>query len=213
MEDHSYPYAKEDGTGMSVDLVKAAYEAVGIEVECVVRPYKRLLMEIQKGKFLGGFNVVRESSTDTLFIWGDEMLYMAKVNYYVHKDFPLKVQSAEELTNDEVIGAMLGYEYGDHFFKNNTIKKELTASQVFNIKKLLDKRLDATLMAEKGANYWLSKMDLSGTIIPAFVCNHSEIYVAFSKVYPNAKFYANKLDEGLRLIKKNKSYAEIMNNY
>lgn len=49
VEDHWYPYATKDGTGMSVEIVEAGFKAVNIEVEFAVRPYNRLIMEVKKG--------------------------------------------------------------------------------------------------------------------------------------------------------------------
>ncbi len=45
-EDDWIPYARADGTGLANEIIKAAFEAVGINVEYKVVPYARALIPI-----------------------------------------------------------------------------------------------------------------------------------------------------------------------
>ena len=40
------PYAKADGTGLANEIIKAAFQAVGVKVEYRVVPYARALIPI-----------------------------------------------------------------------------------------------------------------------------------------------------------------------
>jgi len=212
-EDNWIPYAKPDGTGMSLDIIREAYKTVGIKVNFVVRPYKRILNEVKKGKYLGGFNVPREIANEKEFVWGEEMIFEAYNFYFVHKDRPLKAKNRYELKNSERIGVILAYGYGDFFTANDSIQKEWSASEEFNLQKLMLNRLDAVIIYDKGANYWLQKMNLTEDIIPAFPGESTDIYVGFSVALPESKYYAKKLDEGIRKIRKSGLYKEILDHY
>lgn len=213
IEDAWEPYANADGTGMSSDLVRAAYLAVGIEVKLRVRPYARVLIEVRNGTVAGGLNVAREPSTAPDFLWGQELLFQADAHYYHRSDRPLAAKSAAELKNGERIGVIRGYEYGEQFFRNDAINKEWVSRHAQNISKLLAGRLDAIIMFDKTANLLLARNGLEKRISPAFPCESSMIYVAFSLRHPRAAYFAGKLDEGLRIIKANGVHAAIAAKY
>ena len=213
IEDAWEPYANADGTGMSSDIVRAAYQAVGIEVKLRVRPYARVLIEVKNGLVPGGLNVAREPSTAPDFLWGQELLFQADAHYYHHTERPLAAKSAAELQNGERIGVIRGYEYGEQFFRNDAISKEWVSRHIQNISKLLAGRVEAIIMFDKTANLLLQKNGLEKKIVPAFPCESSLIYVAFSLSHPRAAYFAGKLDEGLRIIKANGVHAAIAAKY
>jgi polar amino acid transport system substrate-binding protein len=213
IEDAWEPYANADGTGMSSDIVRAAYQAVGIEVKLRVRPYARVLIEVRNGNVAGGLNVAREPSTAPDFLWGQELLFQADPHYYHLTDRPLQAKSAVELQNGERVGVIRGYEYGEQFFRNDAISKEWVSRHDQNISKLLAGRVEAIIMFDKTANLLLAKNDLDKQIVPAFPCESSLIYVAFSLNHPRAAYFAGKLDEGLRIIKANGVHAAIAAKY
>lgn len=213
IEDAWEPYANPDGTGMSGEIVKAAFQAVGITVKLHVRPYARVLFEVKNGLFPGGLNVAREPSTAPDFLWGQEMLFQADAHYYHHIERPLAAQSAAGLHNGERIGVIRGYEYGEQFFRNKAIRKDWVSRHEQNISKLLAGRVDAIIMFDKTANLLLQKNGLDRQIVPAFPCESSMIYVAFSLRHPRAAYFAGKLDDGLRIIKANGVHAAIIAKY
>jgi len=45
-EDDWIPYARADGTGLANEIIKAAFQAVGVKVEYRVVPYARALIPI-----------------------------------------------------------------------------------------------------------------------------------------------------------------------
>jgi polar amino acid transport system substrate-binding protein len=141
------------------------------------------------------------------------LLFQADAHYYRHADRPLAAKSAAGLQNGERIGVIRGYEYGEQFFRNDAINKEWVSRHAQNISKLLAGRLDAIIMFDKTANLLLARNGLEKRISPAFPCESSMIYVAFSLRHPRAAYFAGKLDEGLRIIKANGVHATIAAKY
>lgn len=213
VEDAWEPYAKADGTGLSADIVRAALGAVGVEVTFEAIPYARLLQEVQAGKYVGGFNVAREPSREDAFLWGREMLFLARAHYYHCRSRLLAASSAEELQRGERVGVILGYEYGEKFHENQDITKVWGKRHDQLLRMLQAGRVDTVILFEKTANLFLHEMNLHGEVFAAFPSEPSKIYVAFSRQHPMAVHYMEKLDEGLARIKASGEYQAILEKY
>jgi len=207
------PYANQDGTGMSNEMVRAAYKAVGIAVVFQVGPYNRLLQDVRDGAILGAFNVPRERSNEDLYLFGKTPLFTALSAYYHNRDNPLSATRKEELINGETVGVVFDYGYGDFFTNNDRIAKVEVRSDLLNLRKLAKGRLDATILYDKTARKLIEDNGLGDKIVKAFDSESADIYVAFSKVFPRAQYYADKLDEGLAIIKANGEYQKILEAY
>lgn len=213
VEDAWEPYANPDGTGMSEELVTAAFKAVGVEVVFAVRPYSRVLQEVAAGKFVGGFNVAREPSRENEFLWGEEMLFLAHAHYYHDVNRPLDVRDAGSLRNGERVGVIRGYEYGNRFLANDDIVKVWANrhDQILNMLQI--GRVQAVIMFEKTAHLFLREMNMTNEVQAAFPSEPSRIFVAFSRSHPDAPRYLKLLDEGLRRIKADGTYEAILQKY
>lgn len=207
------PYANQDGAGMSNEMVRAAYKAVGIDVAFEVGPYNRLLKSVRDGGLLGAFNVPRERSNEDVYLFGKKPLFTALSAYYHNRDNPLRATRKEELVNGEKVGVVFDYGYGDFFTNNDRIAKIEVRSDLLNLRKLAKGRLDATILYDKTARKLIEENGLGDKIAKAFDSESADIYVAFSKVFPKAQYYADKLDEGLAVIKANGVYQKILDAY
>jgi len=207
------PYANQDGTGMSNEMVRAAFKAVGIEAIFQVGPYNRLLKGVRDGGILGAFNVPKERANEDLYIFGKTPLFTALSAYYHNRDQPLKATRKEDLANGEKVGVVFDYGYGDFFTSNDRITKIEVRSDLLNLKKLAMGRIDATILYDKTAKRLIEENGLTDKIEKAFDSEKADIYVAFSKTFPTARYYADKLDEGLAIIKANGEYQKILEAY
>jgi len=207
------PYSNADGTGMSNDIVRAAFKAVGIDVKFRVAPYNRLLKGVQEGTLPGAFNVPKEPSIEDLYIFGKTPLFTARSAYYQNRERPLSATRKEDLKNNERVGVVFEYGYGDFFQKNDRIQKIGVKSDLLNLRKLAKGRLDTTILYEKTAAKLIKDNHLTDKIEKAFDSETADIYVAFSKKFPKAQYYADKLDKGLAKIKADGTYDAILKKY
>jgi polar amino acid transport system substrate-binding protein len=210
------PYARGDGTGMGNDIVKAAFAAVGVDVVFKVQPYNRLLKTVKQGKMLGCFNVPKDSGNENEYIFGKHELYSADAAYFHNVNKPLRAKQKEGLKYGEKIGVVYDYGYGDFF--NSSVKKGYIIkvekrSDAINLKMLDKGRIDGTIIYDKTANILIKKLGISDTVKKAFGSESTNIYVAFSKSFPKSRYYANKLDKGLSIIKKNGVHQKILAAY
>jgi len=207
------PYSNHDGTGMANEIVLAAYEAVGIDVKLQVGPYNRLLKMVRNGEILGAFNVPKERSNEKEYIFGRTPIFAAFSAYYYNVEEPLSATRKEELVNGEKVGVVFDYGYGEFFSNNDRVTKIKVRSDLLNLRKLAKGRIDATILYDKTAQKLIRENGLADKILKAFDSETAQIYVAFSKVFPKAQYYADKLDEGLAIIKANGTYKKIMDAY
>lgn len=227
MEDSWAPYARPDGTGMAPELLKAAFSAVGVDVTFNVKPYARILEEVESGALLGGFNVARQPSTEERFLFGKENLFIAESHFFVKKGTQMKkkgtqdpAEKPEDLGSGERVGLINGYEYGEAVEKNQNIVISKVNTQKQNLDKLLAPipRLDTVVYFDKEANELfrdeIAKGHMKeGDVVQAFASSPSIIHVAFSRKHPSAHEYAHLLDEGLKKIRASGEYQKIVDKY
>ena len=195
------PYSDEFGNGLSKDIIKKAYQQVGVTVEFVVVPYARALHMVEHGLVDGAFNVTRQQNTEVIFNFGDKRILQAKASFYYHKNSKFNYATAREIPKGTSIALILGYEYGNAFEQQ---KRRFDEVRVYNQKQiielLLSNKVDMAIMFDEVALYTLNKMGLKSSAIKQGQLNHqSDIYVAFSKKKPTQRMMM-LLDRGLKKI-------------
>lgn len=211
-EDAWLPYSNPDGSGLCNDIVRAAYRSVGIDVLFDVKPYNRLLKDLDANRYLGVFNVPRERSNEQRYIFGKIPHLVARSAYYQSTLRPLDATRKEDL-RDVTVGVVTDYGYGDFFMNNERFRKLWRRSDTQNLQALKAGYIDSTILYEKTANRLLKELGLESDISKAFDSETGDIHVAFSKYWPRAQYYADKLDEGLAIIKANGTYDRIVDAY
>lgn len=197
------PYADKNGNGISKDIIKAAYNSVGVEVEFIAVPYARALKMAELGQVDGAFNVTKQLSTMEKFNFGHSPILQASASFYYHKESPLNFSSSNDIPTGSSIGLIIGYEYGDLYEKNKSRFTEFrVTNQVQLIELIRNNRIDLAIMFDEVAKFKLKEMALEQTVIKKGLVNHiSDIYVAFSKV-KDTKNAVKLLDAGLLSSKK-----------
>ena len=210
------PYANRDGTGLSNDIIREAYSAVGVQVEYMLLPYARVLTELDNGTLIAGFNVPLDNETREKYIFGKNKLFDAITNYYQSIERPLSAKRREDLNHEVKVGTVIGFGYGNHFpalvDKGNIIDIRTIADKN-NLKKLSINRIDTTIITDKTANLLLKELQLEDKIVIAFQNDTVPMYLAFSKKFPKADHYSSLFDKGMEVILKNGVYTRIINSY
>lgn len=212
-EDSWPPFADQFGKGISHQLIRSAYQQVGINLESIVVPYPRGLRMAEKGTVDGVFNVTKEASTQDKFIFGQESLFSTSASFYQNNQKPINVKDKSALPPHTVVGIISGYEYGDEFPKlieNRQLTIVTVTSQKQLINLLLVNRIDLAVMYDLVAKVHLVQMGVEPDISPVFNNHSSDIFVAFSKQSPHASYLAQKLDEGLLKLKNQGRYAKLL---
>ena len=214
VEDSWPPYAKANGEGISVELVKAALESVDQPVEFHIKPYARVLREIESGQLDGGFNVTRQASTEKRFVFGDAPLLVAHGSFFFSPDRVWNFETQDQIPDGARVGVIIDYEYGNQYeFHRTRFKETRVSSQRQLVRMLLAGRLDMVIMFDRVARYTLVEMDLPEDALVKGVRSHSsDIYVVFSRRNTFARDYARLLEFGLQRIRDSGKYADILTN-
>ncbi len=215
-EDDWIPYAKADGTGLANEIITAAFRSVDISIKFRVMPYARALSYIEHGKIIAAFNVPLDAQSKEKYILGEEKLFDAVSAYYYCSDKQVSIVNREQLRNHEVVGVVRGYGYGDHYLslvKDGHILEEIANSEVDNLRNLALGRLDFTIIYDKTANILVQQLQLESKIRFGFKNETTAIYLAFSRSHPKGRHYAKLFDLGMRRIRLNGVYQEILDSY
>ncbi|WDP92830.1 MAG: transporter substrate-binding domain-containing protein [Desulfobacter sp.] len=215
-EDDWIPYARQDGTGLANEIIRAAYESIGIRVKYDVIPYARVLLYLEIGRYIGGFNVPLDKTSVSRYILGKKPLFNAVSAYYENINNPLIARNRDQLTHGEKIGVVRGYGYGNHYLDSvgeGLIIEEVSNSEISNLKKLALGRIDGTIIYSKTADILIKQLALDTKIRFAFINESTPIYLAFSRAHPKGQYFADKFDEGMIKIQTNGVYQKIMNSY
>jgi len=214
VEDSWPPYANSAGQGISTQIVQQAFAAVGIKLMVKVSPYARVLDQVEKGIFVGGYNVTRQGSTEKKFLFGQQALLQASASFYFSNDNKAaqRYQNIADIPAGTSVGVIIDYEYGDLFEQHKNRFKEVKVSsqeQVINMLRL--GRIDSAILFDAVAKHTLKAMSLTESSIRKGPLNHvSDIYVAFSRMHKHGHYFSDKLDQGLVLIKKSGQYDDLL---
>lgn len=212
-EDDWYPYtALKDGKlrGFSVDIIESAYAAVNVKVRFKSVPYARCLMLVETGQELGCFNSMKNDKLSKTLLFHQESIFKVTVGIYARLDSS-KQQITPDMIKDKLIGVTHGYTYTDAIDGNKTIRRERAPTDLSNLRKLLLKRSDYSLVSTRIFDYLVMKYpnEFKDKIHQIGVVGEINQYVSFSKKRPEATNFASLLDEGLRIIRSNGEYAKI----
>jgi len=217
-EDDWYPYSSQrNGTseGFVVDLIRAAYAAVDVDVRFKIASFKSCLKQVEEGVELGCFDVTLDEDTKTRFIFPNEFLFIDTGGIYdmENSGLPAKV------TQLNLLGHRVGYTngsiYGEFLDTAKGIERELAMSDLSNLRKLVARRQDYSLVSTTIANYIFKTHPDDFSLRPRLVgtVSNQKMYVGFSRKRPEAKEAAALLDQGLIKIRANGSYRKIELNW
>lgn len=208
------PFSNADGSGISNQIVRSAFAAVGVVVDIRVYPYARVLHLVENGKLAGGFNVTRQHSTTPLFVFGEHPILQASSSLYYRKGRKNVYASVADMPAGTRIGLIIGYEYGDILEQHlNRFKVTRVNKQEQLLHMLSSDRIDVTILFDQVADYTLKQMAASkkyhfsrSDIVKGERHHTSDIYVVFSKKRKDARELAQMFDRGLAIIEADGRY-------
>ncbi len=211
------PFTLEDHgkatKGLSLDLMKAVFSQLKIEVEIDLLPQKRMLAYLKSGK-RDGATVISKNKERLKFLDYTEPIFQKRgfVYYLAGRKPAIKWEKYEDLKGLR-IGVVSGHNYGDEFTaavaKHGLILDEVT-NQKMNFAKLLSGRIDAFLCIEQTAKKYQREKAYKGKIVHADKSYYSKGYhIAFSKKSP-AKTLIPRVNEVILKMTKDGTLAKII---
>ncbi len=206
-EDDWYPYGGQvngKAAGLGVDLVRASFAAVGIDVKFLSVPYARCIKMAIDGNVLACNEPARTAETETSLLWPEQPLFSARSMIYARHPSTESGLTTKSLEGKKVM-VTNGFEYGSEFDSNTKVIRQPALREVLVFQMLLAKRGDYALAYEKVANHIWSQnpAEFAGKFTPVGMIAETHMYCGFSKKYPNAQRYLKLFNEGFSKISAN----------
>jgi polar amino acid transport system substrate-binding protein len=208
-EDDWYPYSAEvrgRPEGITVELVTAAFRAVGVEVRFESLPYVRCMAQTKAGTLLACFNTTRTALIEDDYAWPARPMFDERFLIWARIDAPapraggLQVRDLE----GEPVAVTRGYEYGTEFDSNPRIVRVVTSHDETNFRLLLRGRATYTLAPDINARLLFKRQpDLAGKFKVVGQLSAYGLYTAFSRRHPQSADMLAAFDEGMKLIQAN----------
>lgn len=212
-EDDWYPYAAKVGTlpkGFAVELITAAFEAVGTKVTYKVVPFARGMEGVKVGTYAGCFNAGTSGTLRSEYLVPTRFLALSEQVVWGRPSSP-SVGSYEDLEG-KTVGIANAYTYSPQLTENVRIRKDVAPYEVGSLKKVALGRIDYTIVDRWVARYLIStnSSDLEGKLKAVGLLQTDTIVPVFSKKHPDGAKALELYEEGMKRIRKNGTYDRIM---
>lgn len=208
------PYNYQDGMikGLNIEIIQAAMQSQGYQVEVQILPFSRALAYAKQGK-VDGITLWHAKDREQWFHFSKPfsqsplVLYKSAALDFSFKDF----DDLEPYT----IGTVQKYAYPKDFSSHKNLKKSAVLNDEQNIMKLIYGRIDIALIDQRIAKYLLAKnrplqqhlFNSAGTI------KVEDYYVGISKKTVDPLVKLSAFNRGLALIRKNGELDKIVARY
>lgn len=212
-EDDWYPYtALRDGQvqGMSVDIVRAAFAATNTRIELLPYPYARCMELTRTGQLAACFNTAPDARIASEFRLPQEALFSDDILLWANHDEAQPITDLKQLAGRQV-AVTIGYEYGSTFDNNRDLLRVPVRRDRNGFFMLQHGRVEFTV-AYRGTAQALFREapELVGEFTPVASLLHATLYLSFSRHHPQAEVMQQRFDHGMRTIKKNGRYQQIL---
>ena len=208
-EDDWYPYSAEVNgrpEGITVELVTAAYRAVGVEVRLESVPYVRCMAQTKAGTLLACFNTTRTSLIENDYAWPARPMFEERFLIWALADAPTPRSGGVQVRDLEgqQVAVTRGYEYGSEFDSNPRILRVVTSHDENNFRLLLRGRATYTLAPDINTRLLFKRQpDLAGKFKVVGQLSAYGLYTAFSRRHPQSAEMLAAFDEGMKIIQAN----------
>ena len=205
---------KLESGGFFVDLTRQAFQRTGYKIEIKWVPWARALEMSYSGWYdiLGGCYYSKERTKKLKFT---DPVFSTKVAFFELQGRNIKFKKLTDLAKYN-IGIVRGFANRPDFDAAYYLKKDEARNSKLNIGKLLLKRVDLIIESANVAQYILKKnypnnIDDVTMITP--VLQVKNLYLGVSKKNPNYKKIVADFNRGLKEIKKDGTYKNILEKH
>lgn len=212
------PYSGERqgrAVGMTVDMVAAAFAAVGVEAQFDVLPYARCMAQTKAGQLVACFNTTRTPLIEADYLWPARPMFEERFLIWARRDdtAPRAGLQVRDLEGQKV-AVTRGYEYGGPFDANARIERIVTNHDENNFRMVQRGRARYTLAPDINTRLLFQQFpELSGQFKVVGGLSPFGIYTAFSRRHPDAAVLLPAFDDGIRSITANGAARSIQERW
>ena len=201
--------------GLIVDLVQAAYSAVGVSIDYRPTPYVRCLNEAERGQALGCFAIGRDAPSFTLgkLIAHRTAISTFGLGLFVLSNSPLKSLRLQDMRNLRVAVAK-DAAYGEMFERSTQGIRVDALNEITCLRMVARGRVDAALVDQRSCAHLVrsNQQEFGGLLRDAALPGSFPtmfLYIGFAARRPESRKYAELMDQGLAAIKASGEYERI----
>jgi len=201
VEDAAAPWSQADGTGYANDLVRAAFDAVDVDVRLHVLPYARCKQNVVKGELVACLSMSPAPELRGVVRFSTRPLFVFACDFFENAARPLP-RRIEDFPVGTRVGTVLGYEYPpevlERLRRRSAILEPAQAEQI-NLRKLAAGRLAAAIVnrdAVKSPEWVAARAGVSGRVRSAFGIGAMPAYIGFSLARSDGAALAARFDTG-----------------
>ncbi|PJG60448.1 substrate-binding periplasmic protein [Aeromonas cavernicola] len=211
------PYSSADKmtgelVGLTPALVRAAFATENINIHFKKMPFSRCMRSATTDIVLGCFNAAETADNKQNYFWHTTPLFQDKLIVFSLKKEMIPPPAIMELRGKRV-GITLGYTYPDIFSKDKSILQYKARSDYQLINMLIRGRVDYILMNERPALVRIKEKGVANIIHNVGSLSNDDFKIAFSRHHPQGQEMAQRFERGLRTIKQNGVYDDIMHTF
>lgn len=214
-EDDWYPYTawrNEHIEGMSADIVRAAFAAGGASVELAPYPYSRCMELARSGSLAGCFNTTPDSYIRAEFLLPQEVLFSDDILLWGRAG-AAAIDDLDAIRGKRV-AVTIGYTYGEYFDSYPDIQRVPVRRDINGFLMLQRDRVDHVI-AFRGTTEALLRdnPELAGQFKALARVHRPQLYLTFSRHHPQAATLLRGFDAGMRQIRQDGTYQQILSNW
>lgn len=220
------PYNSAEGAvpeGYLLDILRAVFEKQGHVIKYQVMPYSRALVLAKDGDIQAVLGTFATDAAEYGLLNTQASLGLSKTVFLVKKADKWRFKGLKSL-EDRVVGAILGYTYGDEgldgyleTFKADPKRVSLVAGDdpvVANFRKLEVGRVNVLVEDSVVAQYVMAKNNWTNQFVFAGeIGQGTPLYVSFSSKSPKVKAWLKLLDQGIADLRASGQLAKILARY
>lgn len=212
-EDNWYPYSASidnQAQGLSVDIVKAAYDSVGAAMAMDVVPFNRGMIRTKEGRYAGVFNAGLNDDVRRDYLIPRNHVVMSEQVVVARIGEPFQGISS---FNGKRLSLTLGYTYPTDITSDSRNKIERAVGDIYNLKKIALQRADFTIIDRLVAySIWGKEPALRQQLAIVGILGSEPIYVVFAKTNAGEKA-RSVFDQGMDKINRNGALKQISDSW
>jgi ABC-type amino acid transport substrate-binding protein len=201
VEDAAAHWSQADGTGYANDLVRAAFNAVDIDVRFHVLPYARCKQYVLNGELVACVSMSPAPELRGAVRFSAKPLFVFTCRFFENPRRPLP-RRIEDFPRGTRVGTVLGYEYPpemlERFGRRGAILEPAPTEET-NLRKLAAGRIDAAVVNSdvvKSSDWVAERAGVTGRVRAVFSVGGMPAYIGFSTVHRQGRALADKFDLG-----------------
>jgi ABC-type amino acid transport substrate-binding protein len=201
VEDAAAPWSQPDGTGYANDLVRAAFDAVDVDVRMHVLPYARCKQHVVKGELIACVSMSPAPELRGVVRFSAKPLFVFACDFFENSARPLPGR-IEDFPPGTTVGTVLAYEYPPEMLarlRRRGAILEPASTEEINLRKLAAGRIAAAVVNRDGvksADWVVARAGVTGRVRSVLSIGAMPAYIGFSMAHPGGPALADRFDIG-----------------